>query len=284
MLNPIIHFIMGFGILGPLSGSVPIKSRDDVYPTEEVHRKFVSKSCTEEQKNYILTAHKDTASIAWHQTVGPPEYKPDIPHENWFGKDWNNGGGKNIKGRIHGNRPYLPCLKRSRISLIYITENFRKMKRYFSKDAPGRMYVYWSCHDPLKRCKEIVNPDGSITFNSAYTELDLGYWYSDYKTNFCPSFFKYEEPFQTRLDALSRAESRKSRQVMESYDNTHAKTMYHELWHYGNLISWPYIKDVEYGALDSFDLARQSSEKASINADSYAYDAMAIFAQIYFSL
>jgi len=59
--------------------------------------------------------------------------------------------------------------------------------------------------------------------------------------------------------------------------------MYHELWHYKDLVTKPRAGDYGYKPQGTWELARdKGTNYAYVNADSYAYDAVAIYVQQHF--
>jgi hypothetical protein len=68
--------------------------------------------------------------------------------------------------------------------------------------------------------------------------------------------------------------------IIENFQGTTAMTMFHEVYHYKDLVSRPRTDDFAYHATETYNLAKQEGTRvAYVNAESYAFDALAIYLQ-----
>jgi hypothetical protein len=88
----------------------------------------------------------------------------------------------------------------------------------------------------------------------------------------------------TLADQMSKyANNPYEQKVMENFHLNRGQIMFHETWHYKNLVSSPRTSDYAYQAQPVWDLAKDKGTNwAYVNADSYALDAVAIYVQQYY--
>jgi hypothetical protein len=141
----------------------------------------------------------------------------------------------------------------------------------FGDDAPKSDYLFWSCKDLRNACT--VDLTGATT---AYTWSDPGWFWSNHYTVFCGPFFGLPSvsTLITRYQGQPHAQK-----VMDFFEDSRGGTIYHEIFH-TTMITNPLAVDLSYGAKECWKLAKEEGTKdATINADSYHLDAMAIYVQ-----
>lgn len=95
----------------------------------------------------------------------------------------------------------------------------------FGNNAQAGEYIYWYCHDQSNSCNEGVQ---------AYTWHRAGFFWSNHYTVFCPPFYDR----QTLGDQIGKfANQEHEQKVMENFQLSRAQIMFHEVWHYENLVS-----------------------------------------------
>lgn len=134
------------------------------------------------------------------------------------------------------------------------------------------MYVYWYCYDYGSQCTEGVQ---------AYSWDSYGILWSNHYTVFCDPFYSR----QTMGDLMVKYNNDQSGQkVMENFHLSSGQIMFHEIWHYKDLVSSPRTDDYAYQAQAVWDLAKnKGTGSAYVNADPYALDAVAIYVQQYYA-
>jgi hypothetical protein len=224
--------------------------------TGQIPRHFIETKCDAGKKLKITNAWAEAKQLADAQTTYKLGYNYDIPHTQWLGKDWNS------------KSSWIPWKYDYR---KLIGDNFERLRGVFGSHAPSGEYVYWYCYDYSRQCTQGVQ---------AYSWDSSGFFWSNHYTVFCPPFYDRH----TMADLMVKYNNDQNEQkVMENFHMSRGQIMFHEVWHYKNLVSSPRTGDYAYQAQAVWDLAKeQGTGWAYVNADSYALDAVSIYVQQYY--
>lgn len=155
--------------------------------------------------------------------------------------------------------------------LTFVKENWGRLSRLFSSNAPRLDFIYFYCTDWQNHC------DTSV---AAYTYSDLGWVWNNHYIAFCAPWFKMDS-LATVMDRYKT--SKDKQKVMEYFQRTSGGILFHEIWHMEDLVSSPQTKDHAYQAQPVWDLAKDKGTWwATENADSYHLDAIAIYVQQFY--
>jgi hypothetical protein len=220
----------------------------------QIPRKFIETQCDDERKFKITDAWDEANLLAQAQTTFKLGYEYNIPHTQWLGENWND------------ESSWIPWRYDYR---KLIGDNFRRLNQLFSDNAQPKEYIYWYCFDWGNHCGPLVQ---------AYSWDSNGLFWSNHYTVFCPPFFNERKTLAKQI--LDNEGEIHKQKVMEYFQLNRGQIMFHEIWHYGRLVSSPRTTDYRYQAQASWELARDDGTAyAYVNADSYALDAVAIYVQ-----
>ncbi|TVY87169.1 hypothetical protein LAWI1_G007467, partial [Lachnellula willkommii] len=221
----------------------------------QIPRKFIETKCDAGKKLKITNAWGEANLLAKAQTTFNLGYNYDIPHTQWLGKNWND------------ESSWIPWRYDYR---KLIGDNFRRLSQVFSDNAQSGEYIYWYCYDYADECTEGVQ---------AYSWDSIGTFWSNHYTVFCQPFYDR----QNLGDQIAKyANNVQQQKVMENFQLSRGQIMFHEVWHYKDLVSSPRTNDYAYQAQSVWDLAKDKGRGTSwsyVNADSYALDGVAIYVQ-----
>ncbi|KAK4696662.1 hypothetical protein P7C71_g1303, partial [Lecanoromycetidae sp. Uapishka_2] len=230
-----------------------------------IPRKFIDKKCTLDQKQKITAAWEEAKLLAQAQTTYKLLYQYNIPHTRWLGKDWNSQG-----SYIPWRYDFRKLIGASAFCLDNLT---RLAKLYSDRSFPAHEFIYWYCYDDNNVCND---------FTQAVSWDSIGTFWSNHYTVFCPNFYG-RATLATKMDEY--ANNLPEQKVMENFQLNRGHIMLHETYHYKDLVSQPRIEDYDdgYQAQSAWDLAKNKGTNfAYLNADSYAFDALAIYIQQYY--
>ncbi|KAI9764588.1 MAG: hypothetical protein M1840_008317 [Geoglossum simile] len=224
-----------------------------VSTTGQIPRKFIEEKCDNDKKSKITEAWKEAKLLADAQTILHAGYRYDIPHTQWLGKDWNS------------ESSWIPWRWNFR---QLIQDNFSRLRKLYSNDAPAHEFIYWYCYDYGNQCSEGVQ---------AYSWDHSGWIWSNHYIVFCNPFYNR----QTLGEQVNKhAGDQRQQKIMENFHISRGGIMFHETWHFKDLVSSPRTSDYAYQAQPTWDLAKNKGTNwAYVNADSYALDAVAIYVQ-----
>lgn len=223
----------------------------------QMSKKFIEKKCDAGKKLKIKEAWKEAKLLIDVQSNTRSDYNYDIPHTQWLGKDWNS------KPSSFGGLDYASMT----------AKNVFRASRTYDDLALEHDYVYWYCQDYSGQCTKGVQ---------AYSWDEIGHDWSKHYTVFCDPFFD-----RMSLDDNMKkyADNKHEQKVMENFQLNRAQIMFHETWHYSHMVSEPRAKDYAYKAQQVWEMAedpKKGTNWASVNADSYALDGLAIYVQQYY--
>ncbi|EPE31040.1 Metalloproteases (zincins), catalytic [Glarea lozoyensis ATCC 20868] len=240
--------IQNLNYIDPSSG-LPFPPLKYVFPST-----YLDPECTGAEELILKHAWRVARDIVAAQTTTFRDYNYDFPHSCWLGDDWNSAGD-------HSK---------------YIADSFKLIQRLFGGLMKDKNIIVWRCSEssnPSLICRTGI--DGTQLETTATTKYHVGrqgrgYWVQT--TLFCPRFFQYE----TLKQQVERYKDEKEGQLrIANFEYRTAKTMLHETWHYGVVSD---AIDYVYGSQACYKLARSNGAQiTSLNADSLAYDGLAIY-------
>lgn len=154
------------------------------------------------------------------------------------------------------------------------------------EDAPLFTYGYFYCNeDDLPTKKKPSDPEcGPST--TAWTFDDLGTIWSAHYVVFCPTF--WGDRMASLAQRVQEGKDNSELQgFMDPWRSARARALFHETYHWGTTVSQPKcnLRPEKYTPKDVVDLARKdNTEKAKMNAESWAQAAMAMYLQQTFNL
>ncbi|KAL9127037.1 MAG: hypothetical protein Q9175_007814 [Cornicularia normoerica] len=223
-----------------------------------IPRKFIKRNCDAGKKRKIINSWAEANLLAKAQTSLRPGYPYDIPHSQWLGPNWNS------------EASWFPWMKNYR---KLIGDNFGRLAKLYSNNAPSHDYIYWYCYDPYGGCKKDAN-------RTAYSFDQKMFWYTNHYTIFCDPF--YDLP--TLGDQTARwANDKAAQMVMENFYLNSGHIMFWATWLYETLVSNPRAGAYTYNVESAWNYTKKwGTSGAYVNADSYALDALAIYVQQYY--
>lgn len=222
----------------------------------QIPRHFIEKGCDAGRKFKIESAWTEAKKLADAQTNFQLGYNYDIPHTQWLGKDWNS------------ESSWIPWKYNYR---KLIGDNLSRLRQLFSDNAQSGEYIYWYCYDYASQCTGGVQ---------AYSWDSIGFFWSNHYIVFCDPFFG-----RSTMDDLmvKHQDNEHEQKVMENFHLSREQILFHEVWHFKDLVSRPRTGDYAYQAQNVWNLAKEKGTGyAYVNADSYATDAVAIYVQQYY--
>jgi len=86
-----------------------------------------------------------------------------------------------------------------------IGDNFGRIAKLFSKDAPAHEYIYWYCYDYDNQCDD---------FTFAYSWDSIGTFWSNHYTAFCDKFYNSDSLANQIEEVGSNTQAQK---IMENF-------------------------------------------------------------------
>ncbi|EPE25506.1 Metalloproteases (zincins), catalytic [Glarea lozoyensis ATCC 20868] len=261
---------LSFAVVHSIPYAYAIEERQTWVWFDRYHRAFpnlkIDGHCDNTQVLILQRAWEESKLLAKAQTGNVSGYDYDLVHKTWLGQDWNRTG-----------KPLLAYYINHRTRSI--AKNFEQLKRLYDGIIAGTQWIYWWCHDPGAHCQ--ANKKDYSTIAESWIDKSSGIR-EIYHTVWCPLFFEQE----TLENQITRTKNNIADQViLDNFELNSAVTMYHETFHYDNLVGYPSIKDTVFYADQCYQLAKViGTEKAYVNADSYTVDALAIYIQQKFQL
>ncbi|KAK6345876.1 hypothetical protein TWF730_010219 [Orbilia blumenaviensis] len=168
-----------------------------------------------------------------------------------------------------------------------VQNNINRQFKIHSGEPPKHTFVYTYCDeqdapsDWLDECKQQYGKRSCCRPETlAYSWDSIGWLWNNHMVVLCPSYFEsltLSEQVR-RLNARWREDPSVAYNIFNMYLNQ-GETYLHESFHWRNTVSQPRIIDVDnvYGPEDVAALAREGTDKPTINADSYTIAATAAF-------
>jgi hypothetical protein len=236
----------------PKAESYSFAPLHNVFPGTYAHS-----GCNSLQISELKAAWDDAKLLAEAQTNIVVGYNYNLPHRTWLGDEWNAGG-----------------TPKQAYQAEAIEDNFTELARLFRGEMGGKQETIWRCTEEKDDSEEQC--DGK-TYASTYHDLNsVKTGYVRQTSLFCPLFFELEA--LTLL--IDRYKDDKNGQLdMHNFESNTAHTMLHEIYHYELVaLGRPQIIDYATGTDKNYALARvNGTGVAYVNADSYAFDALAIY-------
>ena len=190
----------------------------------------VHKSCSKSQKRMLVDAWSGAVLLDQAQQKYVPGGAFSAAMQGYFGANFEYTGPwfTNYKARIAGN--------------------LERRHKLDTDQAPASTYVYLYCVDYAMKC--VQYPEG-LGYSDTYRR---GFWTTHYIV-MCDNFYR-KDSLAERLTLVESYNDPGRYPVMENFATTRDEIMYHEQIHMYETVCDPFIKDYSYGALNTWNLAK----------------------------